>query len=58
MIKPTLILVAALAAVLVSEPVSTPAHASPGESCASRFPEAGWVTVSDGPVSVETVGVS
>ena len=58
MMKPTLILVAALAAVLVSGSLSMPADASPGESCASRFPEAMWVTVSDGPVSVETVGVS
>lgn len=51
-------LVATMAVMLVGGLASPEASASPGQSCATRFPEAVWVSALTGPVSIETAGVS
>lgn len=46
------------AALLVGGLGAPAATASAGTSCADRFPQVEWVTVNDGPVSVETTGIA
>jgi hypothetical protein len=51
-------LLASLIALLVVVVAAPAAHAAVGDSCADRFPEVAWVTVSDGAVTIEATGLT